>query len=247
MRLANKVAIVTGASSGIGNRIARLFSAEGAIIVAADINVASGMDLVADIKKNGGQAEFVKTDVAVVSEAENLAQITCKAFGKIDVLVNSAGIFMRDCPFEDTDEELWDHIHDVNVKGTFLVSKYVVRQMKKTGGGVIINMASIASFKPTPHRAPYASSKGAVLSLTKTMAFELAPNKIRVSCICPTVVETPMAELFSEEEKGMILNAIPLGRFGKVEDVAYSALFLASDESSMVTGSSIVLDGGQAI
>ena len=154
---------------------------------------------------------------------------------------------MKECPFEDIDEDEWDQLHAVNVKGTFLISKYVVRKMKGTGGGVIINMASVASYKPTPHRAIYASSKGAVYSLTKTMAFELAPSKIRVTCICPTVVETPMADLFSEEEKDMIIKAIPLGRFGKVEDVANAALFLASDESAMVTGSAIILDGGQTM
>ncbi len=185
MRLANKVALITGAGSGIGRTIAYLFAKEGAKAVVADINVAGGEETAAAIKKEGGEALFIKADVSIASEAESLARTTISKFGRIDVLVNNAGIMFGLAAIEDMEEPVWDKIYAVNVKGIFLTTKYAVPAMKKAGGGVIINIGSMAGVRPRPNNSAYCSSKGAVNTLTKALALELAPHKIRVNCINP--------------------------------------------------------------
>lgn len=244
MRLANKVTIITGASSGIGRASAYLFAREGARLVIADVDEPGGAETVSAIKANGGEAIFVRTDVSKSSEVERLVKAAKEKFSRIDILFNNAGIFMKYTPVEDIDESLWDCIYAVNIKGMFLGIKYVVPEMKKAKGGVIINTASMLGFRPSVQVAPYASSKGAVITLTKGLALELAPHNIRVNCICPMLTDTPMMKDLTVERKGRIASATPLGRLAKPEDMAHAALYLASDESSMVTGTAIQVNGG---
>jgi len=246
MRLADKVAIITGASSGIGRSSAYLFAKEGAKLVVADIDNAGGEGVVSNIKTKGGEAIFVHTDITLASEIKALVRIVKNKFDKIDILFNNAGITAGDTLVEEIDESSWDRTYDVNVKGIFLATKYIVPEMKKAGGGIIINTASMAGIRPVSRIADYASSKGAVITLTKALAIELAPYNIRVNCINPTITETPLVELMSEEWKKSIKSVLPLGRLAKPEDVAYAALYLAS-ESAMLTGMGINVDGGHGI
>ena len=257
MRLANKVAIITGGGSGMGRASSYLFAKEGAKVVVAERNEATGEETAATVRSNGGQAIFVRTDVSVASEVENMVKVAIEKFGKIDILFNNAGIAQKRIAVEDYDEAFWDQIYAVNVKGVFLGVKYAVPVMKKAGGGVIINTTSIAAVRPPMLYSAYASSKGAVVVLTKALAAELAPFKIRVNCIHPTVTDTAMPrsvqqsrtgeDLSWEDYKKMVESSIPLGRMGQPEDIAYAALYLASDESSMLTGTSISVDGGSSI
>jgi 3-oxoacyl-[acyl-carrier protein] reductase len=253
MRLANKVAIITGAGSGIGRASAVLFSKEGAKIVVADINDDGGQETVNVIKSGGGVALAVHTDVTVSSEIENLGRITIEKFGKIDILFNNAGIPQQTMSFENVTEVLWDRIFATNVKSIFLTAKSIVPAMKAAGGGVIINLASISGIRPRPGNIAYATSKAAVILLTKALALEVAGFHIRVNCINPVGTDTPMLGKFFaegvslEEGKKATINTIPLGRLSMPEDVANAALFLASDESSMLTGTCIDVDGGRAI
>ena len=247
MRLANKVAIITGAGSGIGRASAYLFAKEGAKIVVADIDDAGGEQTVATIKADGGEAIFVHTDVSVAPEVKHLVAVAKDKFSKIDILFNNAGIRIEPTAVETIDESLWDRIYAINVKSIFLGAKYAVPEMKKAGSGVIINTASIGGIRPRIHNTAYASSKGAAIMLTKTLALELAPYNIRVNCVNPVFTETPMTETISEEHKKASISTIPLGRAARPEDIAHAALYLASDESSMLTGTSLNVDGGRCI
>lgn len=253
MRLANKVAIITGAGSGIGRASAILFANEGAKIVVVDINDEGGRETVATIKSGGGEAISVHTDVTIASEVENLGRVTTGKFGKVDILFNNAGIPQQTMSFEKVAEKLWDQIFATNVKSIFLTAKSIVPVMKAAGGGVIINLASISGIRPRPGNIAYATSKAAVILLTKALALEVAQFKIRVNCLNPVGTDTPMLGKFFaegvtlEEGKKATISSIPLGRLSMPEDVANAALFLASDESSMLTGTSIDVDGGRGI
>lgn len=248
MRLINKVAIITGAGSGIGRASAYLFAKEGAKVVVVDIVDVSGEETVATIKASGGEAIFLHTDVSVASEVKHLIKVTVDTFGKIDILFNNAGIDQKATEIENIDESLWDQIYAVNVKGIFLCAKYAVPEMKKARSGVIINIASMSGIRPRMNICAYASSKGAVITLTKALAIELASSNIRVNCINPVGTDTPLLrQALDEESMEAMIRSIPLGHLAKPEDIAYAAIYLASDESSMLTGTCINVDGGRGI
>lgn len=253
MRLSDKVAVITGAGSGIGRASAILFAREGAKIVVADINDTGGDETVTAINSDGGEAIAVHTDVTIASEVENLGKVTKDKFGKVDILFNNAGIPQQTMSFENVTEALWDRIFATNVKSIFLTAKSIVPIMKESGGGAIINLASISGIRPRPGNIAYSTSKAAVILLTKSLALEVAPFNIRVNCINPVGTVTPMLGKFFaegvslEEGKKATISTIPLGRLSMPEDVANAALFLASDESSMLTGSGINVDGGRGI
>lgn len=257
MKLFNKIALITGSGSGIGRASAILFSKEGAKISVVDMDQKSGQETIELIKQKGGNAIFIRADVSKASDVEIMIKTTVDIYGRLDILFNNAGIPMSFTPVEDVKEGLWDRIMDVNVKGIFLGCKYAVPIMKKQEGGVIINTASISGVRPRPGLSAYSASKGAVITLTKALAIELAPYKIRVNCINPVATETPMLAKFIEEQgaKGekyeagrkRFINTIPLGRLAQPEDIAYAVLFLASDEASLATGISFDVDGGRGI
>jgi 3-oxoacyl-[acyl-carrier protein] reductase len=249
MRLVDKVAIVTGAASGIGKISAQLFAGEGARVIVADIDTKGGEQTAEDIIKNHGQALFVKTDVSNSSDMKNLVEIAINKFSRIDILFNVAGIFMKKTAIEDIDELLWDRIYGTNVKSVFLGVKFVVPEMKKAGTGVIINTASMTALGPTREYSAYASSKGAVITLTKVLAAELAPYNIRVNCIAPTLTDTPMVKAEMEELKKLnqAQSGGALTRPAQPEDIARAALFLASDEARMASGVCLEINGGRAM
>ncbi|MBI2865061.1 MAG: SDR family oxidoreductase [Chloroflexi bacterium] len=253
MRLKHKVAIITGASSGFGRASAILFAREGAKVVVVDVNDAGGEETVRAIRETGGEAVFVHTDVSKAAQVERLVKTTVDTFGKLDILFNNAGRPQRPTSVVQMAEEEWDLIYSVNVKGIFLGAKYAVPELRKAGGGVIINTASISAVRPRMLGAAYASSKGAAIVLTKALALELARDNIRVNAIAPVAAETPMFPQFSregadpEQIRKLTLSSIPLGRLAQADDVAFAALYLASDESSMVTGTTLDVDGGRGV
>jgi 3-oxoacyl-[acyl-carrier protein] reductase len=252
MRLPNKVALITGAASGIGRASAVLFAKEGAKIVVADIDETGGRQTVDLIAQGGGSAVFVKADVTKAGDVERMIKASVDQFGKLDILFNNAGVGTAFTPIEQVDEALWDRVMAINVKSMFLGCKYAAPVMKAQGGGVIINTASISGVRPRPGLTVYATSKGAVIVFTKAIAIEFAPYKIRVNCINPVVTDTAFitktieASQIEAAKKGM-LSTIPLGRLGEPEDMAFAALYLASDEAGLVTGVSLDVDGGRAI
>jgi 3-oxoacyl-[acyl-carrier protein] reductase len=252
MKLNGKIALITGAGSGMGRASALLFSDEGAKVSVVDINAENGQDTSRQIKEQGKESIFIQADVSKENDVKEMIRGTVDAYGKIDILFNNAGIPMAFTSLEEVTVDQWDRIMDVNAKGVFMACKYGFPIMKKQGGGVIINTASISGIRPRPGLSPYAASKGAVITLTKELAVELAPYKIRVNCINPVSAETPMLNEFLgnknlEEGRKAVISTIPLGRMAQPEDIAYAALYLASDDSSMVTGDCINIDGGRGI
>jgi len=257
MKLSDKVALITGAGSGIGRASALLFSQEGAKVAVVDLDRKGGQETVGLIQQKGGEAVFVQADVSKAADVEKMVETTVKTFGRLDILFNNAGIPMSFTPVEDLKEELWDRIININVKGIFLGAKYALPIMKKQGGGVIINTASISGVRPRPGLSAYSTSKAAAIMLTRALAIELAPFQIRVNCLNPVAAETPMLAKFIhekgkeyekyEEGRQKFIASVPMGRLAQPEDIAYAALFLASEEASLITGLSLDVDGGRGI
>jgi len=251
MRLKDKVALITGAGSGIGRATAILFAKEGAKVVVVCRTSSTGEETVKIIRNYGGEAVFVRGDVSNAYDAEKMIISATDKYGKLDILFNNAGINLK-APITEIEENEWDQIVNINLKGVFLGCKYAIPIMVKHGGGVIINTASVFGFVGAPNYSAYCASKGGVIALTKALALELAPYNIRVNCICPGITETPMVQKIwmasgkPDKVRESRIKMHPLGRLGKPDDVAYAALYLASDESSFVTGSAIFVDGGYA-
>lgn len=245
MRLKNKIAIVTGGSSGIGRASSMLFAKEGAKVVVADINDKTGEDVVKTINMNSGEATYVHCDVTKEDQAKNLITKTVEKYGRLDVLYNNAGIGMVKLLPEMTEQE-WDRIFNINVKGAFFCSKYAIPQMKKQGRGAIVNTASNWGLIAYPHWPAYCATKGAVVMLTKALAIDHAPDNIRVNCVCPGNIDTPLLRAGIDAEGSFEEATKTMGRLAKPEEVAYLALFLASDESSYVTGAAMVVDNGES-
>ena len=247
-RLNDKVALITGAASGIGRETALLFAREGAQVAAIDVNDVDGEQTVQMISKEGGSALYVHADVSKAHDCEAMVEQVESAFGKLDVLFNNAGIMdSRDDDAVNTSEEVWDLTMQINLKGVYLGCKYGIPALRRSGGGSIINTASFVALlgAATPQLA-YTASKGGVLAMTRELAVVHARENIRVNALCPGPLHTEMLMKFldTEEKKQRRLVHVPLGRFGQAQEMAQAALYLASDESSYVTGSEFTVDGG---
>jgi len=249
MRLAEKVTIITGAGGGMGRVAAQMFAKEGAKIVVAEFGEAAGQETVDLIRTDGGEATFVKVDVSKEADAKAMVDHAVATYGRLDCLYNNAGVMPEaDHSVIDTEVDVWDQVMAVNVRGVFLGCKYAIPAMEAAGGGSIVNIASfVALLGCSVPQDAYTASKGAVLSLTRSLAVQFGPKGIRSNAICPGPVETPMLMdwlLKDEGAKQLRLARNPTGRFGKPEEIVYMAMYLASDESRWTNGASLVVDGG---
>jgi 2-hydroxycyclohexanecarboxyl-CoA dehydrogenase len=247
-RFTDQVAIVTGGSRGIGRAIVERLADEGAHVVIADLNEEGGMAVSRAIGEKGGRAEFVRTDVTSRAEVEHMVEYVLNRVDRIHVLVNNAGVHdMR--PFCEEPEELWERMYRVNVLGVVLPSQTVVPHMRDAGGGVIVHTASKAGVVGEPGHAAYSTSKGAVIALTRAMAIELAPDRIRVNAVCPGPTHTDMLTGIFPDEADIrtLAEDAPLGRVGRPEDIAAAVAYLASSDTDWCTGQAISIDGGMSI
>lgn len=248
MRLKDKVALITGASGGIGRETALLFAQEGACVVVADVNEAGGRETVGMIQNQKGRGVFVRADVSKATDCEKMIAVAEQQFGKLNILFNNAGIMhSEDDDAISTEEKVWDLTMNINAKGVFFGCKFGIPALRRAGGGSIVNTASFVAFlgAATPQIA-YTASKGAVLALTRELAVVHGRENIRVNALCPGPLRTELLMKFlnTEEKRQRRLVHIPVGRFGEAVEIARSALFLASDESSFVTGTEFLVDGG---
>ncbi|HIN05305.1 MAG TPA: glucose 1-dehydrogenase [Dehalococcoidia bacterium] len=246
MRLENKVALISGGARGMGAVEAKLFAREGAKVVIGDVLEDEGKQTEAEINEAGGQCLFVMLDVTSEENWNQTVAATVARFGKVDILVNNAGIFTLG-NVEDTTVEMWDRVMAINGKGVFLGTKAVIPEMRKVGGGSIINLSSVAGLIGSARAAAYGATKGAVRIFTKSTAVQYAKEGIRANSVHPGIIDTPMTVptiLVDDASREAQMERTPLGRLGQSEDVANGVLFLASDESSFMTGSELVIDGG---
>ncbi|MDH5361913.1 MAG: glucose 1-dehydrogenase [Aigarchaeota archaeon] len=249
MKLSGKVALVTGGATGIGRATSLLLAAEGAKVVVADIDQRGGEQTVRTIRRRKGAGAFIRADVSKASHAEKMVRFAVSSYGRLDILFNNAGIAGPNAPIHKLSEEDWDRVMNVNLKGVFLGSRYVVPQMIRQGGGVVINTASELGLVGSPGHPAYSASKGGVIALTKAMAVGLAKHNIRVNCVCPGATDTALLKDFVKKRKKKkelqkIASDIPMKRLGRPEDIAKAVLYLACDDSSYVTGTYILVDGG---
>jgi NAD(P)-dependent dehydrogenase (short-subunit alcohol dehydrogenase family) len=252
MRLAEKVAIITGAGSGMGRVAAQIFAAEGAKVVVAEFDAAAGSETVDLVKASGGEASFVRADVSSETDAKAMVAHTVDRFGRLDVLYNNAGVMPeQDHSVIDTDVPTWDRVMAINVRGVFLACKYAVPRMVEQGSGSVINISSfVALIGCSVPQDAYTASKGAVLSMTRSLAVQFGPQGVRSNAICPGPVETPMLMewlLKDEAAREVRLARNPTGRFGKPEEIVNVAVYLASDESRWTNGAHFVIDGGISV
>ena len=251
MRLRDKIAIVTGAASGFGRGIAQRFAAEGARVVANDLDAENGERVVRQIVEVGGNARFVQGDVSKDADVKRVIDFAIAQYGDLDIVVNNAGTTHRNQPLLDVTEEQFDRIYAVNVKSLFLTAKHAVPHMREKRNGVFITIASTAGVRPRPGLTWYNGSKGAAIVTSRSMAAELASDNIRVNVINPVAGETAMLAQFmgedTPERRAQFVASIPLGRLSQPSDIATAAVFFASDEASFITGTCLEVDGGRCV
>ena len=256
MRLADKIAVITGAAGILGDATARRFAAEGAQVVVADLDASAGQRVTDAIRDGGGQASFVRCNVASAAEVQAMVQHAVDTFGGLDILVNNAGFTHPSKPVCDVTEAEYDAVFATNTKGVWLGVKYAVPQMRKRGGGVIINTASIGAVAPRPGVTVYNATKGAVMTMTRGLATELAADNIRVNAVNPVAADThfmrgafgkPDLDKLSDRARERLISGIPLGRLTEPADVAACVAFLACDEACFLTGVCLPIDGGRSI
>ena len=243
-RLDNKVAVITGAASGMGRATALRFAGEGGAVVVADLNEDGGAATVRDCKENGGRAVFQKTDVAAENDIKALIVRAVAEFGRLDITFNNAGFVGALGPLEEISAESWDSTHAVLLRGVFFGIKHSIPAMRQTGGGSIISTASIAGMRGGFGPTIYSAAKAGVINLTQCAAVELAKDHIRVNCICPGGIDTPIAGRHSQRRTETLAQSQPIRRAGQPDDIAKMALFLASDDAEWITGTAMVVDGG---
>ncbi|MPZ75142.1 MAG: glucose 1-dehydrogenase [Deltaproteobacteria bacterium] len=246
MKLKDKVAFITGFGSGLGQAIAVMFAKEGAAVAGTSTTESKGRETVAMIEKAGGKALFRAGDVGNSEQMKSLIAESVERFGGLDIVVNSAGV-RTNGSITDISEEAWDRTLDANLKGAFVVSRLAIPEMKQRGGGVILHIAARSGMLGQAGRAAYCASKGGLVRLTEAMAMDHARDNIRVNCICPGPVRTPMVDTSTPEKLARYKTRVPLGRIGEPDDVAYAALYLASDEASFVTAAILPVDAGMRL